>query len=84
MGKGRHAAALDEMRVKMAKGTKPVALTMTVEAAALELGISRSTAYECARTGQIPTVRLGRRLLVPRAALESLLRGEGKASAKAT
>jgi excisionase family DNA binding protein len=52
---------------------------MTIEAAARELGISRNTAYECARTGQIPTVRLGRRLLVPRAALENMLRGEGTA-----
>ena len=63
----------------VAKRNKPAALTMTVEAAARELGISRNTAYECARTGQIPTVRLGRRLLVPRAALEGMLRGEGKA-----
>jgi excisionase family DNA binding protein len=54
-------------------------LTMTIEAVARELGISRNTAYECARTGQIPTVRLGRRLLVPRAALENMLRGEGGA-----
>jgi excisionase family DNA binding protein len=68
-----------QMAKTMPKTTKPVALTMTVEAAARELGISRNTAYECARTGQIPTVRLGRRLLVPRAALESLLRGEGRA-----
>jgi excisionase family DNA binding protein len=67
-----------QMAKTMPKTTKPVALTMTVEAAARELGISRNTAYECARTGQIPTVRLGRRLLVPRAALESLLRGEGR------
>lgn len=68
----------------MAKRTKPVALTMSVEAAARELGISRNTAYECARTGQIPTVRLGRRLLVPRAALESLLAGKGRAPATKT
>jgi excisionase family DNA binding protein len=65
----------------MVKRTKPIALTMTVEAAARELGISRNTAYECARTGQIPTVRLGRRLLVPRAALEAMLRGEGRVPA---
>jgi excisionase family DNA binding protein len=65
-----------------AKPSKSTAgLTMTIESVARELGISRNTAYECARTGQIPTVRLGRRLLVPRAALESMLRGEGRAPA---
>lgn len=56
--------------------TAAAARTMTVEDAARELGISRGTAYECARTGQIPTIRLGRRLLVPRARLEAMLRGE--------
>ena len=29
------------------------------------LGISRSTAYECACTGQLPVVRYGRRIVVP-------------------
>jgi excisionase family DNA binding protein len=73
-----------QMAKTMPKTTTPVALTMTVEAAARELGISRNTAYECARNGQIPTVRLGRRLLVPRAALEAMLRGEGRVPAHKT
>jgi excisionase family DNA binding protein len=47
--------------------------TYTVEEAAALLGISRSTAYECASTGQIPVLRLGGRILVPRHALERLL-----------
>ena len=50
-------------------------LTLTVPEAAELLGISRGTAYEAARTGELPTVRLGRRLLVPRARLEALLDG---------
>ena len=37
------------------------------------LRIGRGLAYELARRGEIPTVRLGRRLLVPRAALDRLL-----------
>jgi excisionase family DNA binding protein len=37
------------------------------------LGISRHSAYEAVRRGDIPTVRIGRRLLVPRQALERLL-----------
>lgn len=60
---------------------KAAALTMTVDEAATELGISRGTAYACARTGQIPTVRLGRRLLVPRLALEAMMRGDAPQTA---
>lgn len=48
-------------------------LTMTVEEAAAALNISRSLAYEAARDGRIPTIRIGRRLLVSRCALEKLL-----------
>lgn len=39
--------------------------TITVEQAASVLQIARGTAYEAARTGDIPTIRIGRRLLVP-------------------
>ena len=48
-------------------------LTLTVDEAAHLLGISRGLAYELARCGQLPVVRLGRRLLVPKAALEHML-----------
>ena len=41
-------------------------LTMTVDEAAAQLGIGRGLAYEKCRTGEIPTVRIGRRLLVSR------------------
>jgi excisionase family DNA binding protein len=50
-----------------------VPLTMTVEEAGRLLGIGRGLAYEAARKGDIPTIRLGRRLLVPRARLLELL-----------
>lgn len=43
--------------------------TLTVEEAAALLGIGRSAAYEAARRGQLPTRRVGRRLLVPVPAL---------------
>ncbi len=52
-------------------------LTLTIEQAAKALCIGRGTAYEAARRGQLPTIRLGRRLLVPRAALERLLEATG-------
>jgi excisionase family DNA binding protein len=51
------------------------ALTLTVTEAAHLLRLSRNTAYAAAKRGDIPTVRIGRRLLVPRAALEELLGG---------
>jgi excisionase family DNA binding protein len=48
-------------------------LTMSVEDAAKVLGVSRGLAYEAARKGELPTIRLGRRLLVPRARLLELV-----------
>ena len=48
-------------------------LTLTVEEAAHLLGISRGLAYELARSGKLPVIRLGRRLLIPRIALERML-----------
>ena len=35
--------------------------------------IGRSAAYEAARRGEIPTIRIGRKLLVPVAAIERML-----------
>jgi excisionase family DNA binding protein len=52
--------------------------TLTVEEAARVLGISRSSAYEAARRGELPIVRIGRRYVVPRAALERLLDQDGR------
>lgn len=48
-------------------------LTMTVSEAAEVLGISRAFAYELVGRGEIPVVRFGRRVVVPRRALETLL-----------
>ena len=47
--------------------------TVTVERAASILGIGRSSAYALARSGELPTLRLGRRLVVPVAGLRRLL-----------
>jgi excisionase family DNA binding protein len=44
-------------------------LTWTVTEAAKLLGISPTSAYEAARRGELPVRVIGRRLLVPRAAL---------------
>ena len=49
-------------------------LTVTVEEAAVVLGISRTLAYESVRRGELPVIRIGRRILVPAVALDELLR----------
>jgi excisionase family DNA binding protein len=48
-------------------------LTLTVREAAKLLGISPYTAYEAAHRGELPVRFIGRRMLVPRAALLRLL-----------
>jgi excisionase family DNA binding protein len=48
-------------------------LTVTVTEAAEILGVSRTSAYELVRAGTLPSVRLGRRIVVTRHALEELL-----------
>jgi len=51
-------------------------LILTIDEAADILRISRQSAYEAARRGEIPTIRLGRRILVPLRALEKLIGAE--------
>lgn len=47
--------------------------TLTVEEAGRVLGLGRSAAYNAAKRGQLPTLRIGHRVLVPRAALDRLI-----------
>jgi excisionase family DNA binding protein len=47
--------------------------TMTIEEAGELLGLSRSSAYRAAARGELPTLRFGRRLVVPTGRLLSLL-----------
>ena len=49
--------------------------TCTVPEAGKILGIGRNAAYEAARIGELPTIRFGRRIVVPKAALKRLLEG---------
>ncbi|MGH9229329.1 MAG: helix-turn-helix domain-containing protein [Acidimicrobiales bacterium] len=57
-----HAAAVRDQR-----------LTISVEEAGQLLGISRGLAYALVSRGDIPSIRLGRRIVVPRRALDQLL-----------
>jgi excisionase family DNA binding protein len=52
--------------------------TLTVpEAGKLYFDLGRHTAYEAARRGQIPTIKIGKRLRVPVAAMERLIEEVG-------
>jgi len=53
-------------------GAGPV---LTVEDVAAVLGIGRTSAYELCRRGELPTVRLGRRILIPTHRLRAYLDG---------
>ena len=45
----------------------------TVEEAAQLLGIGRNHAYEAAKRGDIPSIKIGKRIVVPKAALDRML-----------
>jgi excisionase family DNA binding protein len=47
--------------------------TVTIPELTKALGISRGLAYQAARRGEFPTIRIGRRVLVPRDALDRML-----------
>ena len=51
----------------------PQSGTYSIPEAARRLGIGRNSAYEAAKRGEIPTIKIGGRVLVPIAALEKLL-----------
>jgi len=53
-------------------------LIYTVEKAGRLLGIGRSAAYEAARSGELPVIRIGRRLLVSKQALDRMLSEAGQ------
>jgi len=53
-----------------------ICLTVTVEEAGRIIGVSRGSAYEAVKRGEIPVIRIGKKIRVPKAALERLLNGE--------
>lgn len=65
----------------MDSSDKTEPLTITVEEAGRRLGISRGLAYSLVRRGQIPSVRLGRRLVVPAGAVEAIIRDRSTVTA---
>lgn len=51
-------------------------LTLSVKEAGQRLGVGRTVAFRLAHEGVIPTIRLGRKIRVPVAALERMLSGD--------
>jgi excisionase family DNA binding protein len=48
-------------------------LTYNVKETARLLGVSKNSCYEAIRRGELPSLRVGRRVLIPRNQLERLL-----------
>ena len=69
----------DNMELEPTSGDRSVAeidslpFTLTIPEAAKLLRIGRNSAYEAVRRGDLPVIRIGHRLLVPRQALLEML-----------
>lgn len=51
-------------------------LTVSVNEAAKILGISRNLAFAACKNGSLPTLKIGKRILVPKSKLMTLINGE--------
>ena len=58
--------------------------TYTVLQAARLAGIGKNSMYESARHGEVPVIRIGKRLLIPKAAFDRLLENGRKLKWTAT
>lgn len=56
-------------------------LTVTVDEAAEKIGVSRVSLYNAIKRGEFPVIRIGRRIVVPIAALERYLANAGSCGA---
>ena len=52
--------------------------TQTIDEAASELGIGINQAYAAAKRGEIPTIKIGKRILVLKEPLKRMLEGDGR------
>jgi len=53
-------------------------LAWTPDELAHELGVARGSVYRGLRDGTIPSIRLGKRFVIPKAAVEELLRNPAR------
>ena len=65
--------SLREVQEMQRNASDSKSLVWTVEEAGRLLGISRAHAYELVARGELPHLRLGRRVVVPKQVIESLL-----------
>lgn len=54
-------------------GEKDTRLVYTITEAAALLGLGRNAAYAAASRGELPTIKIGRRMFVPKAAFDRVL-----------
>jgi hypothetical protein len=66
---------IDEIRAQQ-RITRPERLTYDVPEAGAMAGLGRNASYEAAKRGEIPILRIGRRLLVPKREWDRRLTGE--------
>ena len=72
---------LQEVGNRKARGRRGLSLCATIDRrlcvsvpeAAEMLGMSRNFAYQLVREGKLPSIRFGKRILIPRAALGRML-----------
>jgi excisionase family DNA binding protein len=70
------AALAKEARVAITNASTLLSgdqLVVSVAEAGRLLGVSRAFAYELAARGELPTIRLGRRIVVPKVALLAMV-----------
>lgn len=65
------------MLQKLSSPTSDPCLVYTVPEAGTLLGLNRNAAYEAAKRGDIPTIRIGKLIRVPKAAFHAMLERAG-------
>lgn len=53
-------------------------LTYSIAEASRVLGLSKNSCYQACMKGELPHIRIGHRVLVPKARLHEMLQGPGK------
>jgi excisionase family DNA binding protein len=65
--------AIPPLTLRRTTGPRVTCQVLTVSEAASALGISRTLAYELVARRELPAVHLGRRIVIPRQAVDALL-----------
>jgi excisionase family DNA binding protein len=70
-------ALREELRLERQAGPPPL---LSVDQAAERLGVSRTSMYGMIRRGELRTIRVGRRRLVPESAIADVVEDGGRSS----